>query len=153
MTPSLPSRQLSYDFRQALQEITSVRVYPKGSTLFQHGMPVTGIYVVETGQVQVLLPTNHCRRQLLDLVGPGSVLGLSETLSGDNYRVTAEAGDQTTAAFVSRETLVEFLRQHSEYCVQVLRLLSEDLHRLYHKFRNISSHTPADLASRFQLKG
>ena len=35
---------------------------------------------------------------------------------------------------------VEFLREHCDFCMQVVRLLSEDLHVLYHKFRSISAH-------------
>jgi CRP-like cAMP-binding protein len=61
-------------------------------------------------------------------------------MSGDNYRITAEAGDRTTAAFIAREEFVEFLREHGDFSMQVVRLLSEDLHRLYHKFRSISAH-------------
>jgi len=135
----LPS-QSTYDLRQALHSITSVQIYPKGATLFQHGTAVTGVYLVESGQVRVLLPTNHSGRQLLELAGPGTILGLSESMSGDDYRVTAEAGDYTTVAFVPRASLMAFLREHGDFCMQVVRLLSEDLHGLYHKFRSISAH-------------
>lgn len=132
--------QLNHDFREALHGIKSVQIYSKGATLFQQGTGVTGVYLVESGQVRVLLPTNQSGRQLLEVAGPGTILGLSESMSGDNYRVTAEAGDHTTVAFVPRESLLEFLRQHGDFCMQVVRLLSEDLHGLYHKFRSISAH-------------
>ncbi len=135
----LPGK-LSPDLWQALHGIKSVRVYPKGATLFQQGSAVGGVYVVESGQVRVLLPTPQDRPQLLEVAGPGTMLGLSETMSGDNYRVTAEAGDHTTVAFIPRESFVEFLRDHCDFCMQVVRLLSEDLHGLYHKFRSISAH-------------
>lgn len=58
------------------------------------------------------------------------MLGLSESMSGETYRITAEAGDQTTAVFVPREEFLEFLREHGDFCMQVVRLLSEDLHAL-----------------------
>jgi CRP-like cAMP-binding protein len=61
-------------------------------------------------------------------------------MSGEKYRITAEAGEPTTAGFIPRAELLEFLREHAEYCMQVVRLLSEDLHGLYHKFRSISAH-------------
>lgn len=132
--------KLSPDLWQALHGIKSVKVYPKGTTLFQQGTAVNGVYVVESGQVRVLLPTNENRRQLLEVAGPGTILGLSESMSGDRHRVTAEAGDHTTVAFIPRESFVEFLRDHCEFCMQVVRLLSEDLHGLYHKFRSLSAH-------------
>jgi CRP-like cAMP-binding protein len=139
VSSSFPSR-FSPELYQALHGTKSVRVYPKGSTLFQQGAAVDGVYVVESGLVRVLLPTSRGRPQLLDVVGPGSVLGLSESMSGEAYRVTAEAEDHATVAFVPQQGFLEFLREHTEFCMQVVRLLSEDLHGLYHKFRSISAH-------------
>jgi CRP-like cAMP-binding protein len=88
----------------------------------------------------VLLPTPQSQRQLLEVVGPGTMLGLSESMSGEKYRITAEAGEQTTVGFIPREEFLEFLREHGDFCMQVVRLLSEDLHAIYHKFRSISAH-------------
>lgn len=138
-SPSLPAK-LSPDLWEALHGIKSIRVYRKGALLFQQGKEVNGVYVVESGMVRVLLPTGQNRLQLLEIAGPGTILGLSETISGEQYRVTAEAGDHTTVAFIPRTSLMEFLRDHCEFCMQVVRLLSEDLHGLYHKFRSISAH-------------
>lgn len=137
----LPSK-LSPDLWQALHGMKSVRVYPKGAMLFQQGGPVNGVYLVESGQVRILLPmpAEQSRHQLLEIAGPGAILGLSEAMSGDSYRVTAEAEGHTTVAFIPRGNFLKFLRDHCEFSMQVVRLLSEDLHALYHKFRNISAH-------------
>ncbi len=138
---SQPSpNQFSADLLQALNGIKSLRRYPKGETLFQQGSEVTGIYLIESGEVRVLLPTGQNQKQLLDVTGPGAVLGLSENMTGDSYRITAEAGDDTKVAFIPRDQFLEFLRQHGEFSMQVVRLLSEELHGLYHKFRNITAH-------------
>ena len=131
--------RLSPDLYQALHGIKSVKVYSKGATLFRRGMPVTGTYVVDSGRVRILLPTLQGRPQLLEIAGPGTILGLSETMSGDDYRVTAQADDHVTVSFIARESFLEFLRLNCEYCMQIVRLLSEDLHGLYHKFRSISA--------------
>jgi CRP/FNR family transcriptional regulator len=125
---------------QALRGIKSVRSFPKGATLFQQGSAVTGVYLVESGEVRVLLPSGQKQKQLLEVVGPGTMLGLSESMTGEKYRITAEAGEPTTAAFIPRKEFLEFLREHGDFCMQVVRLLSEDLHGLYHKFRSISAH-------------
>jgi len=131
---------LSPDLLQALRGIKSVRLFRKGAVLFQQGSAATGVYLVELGEVRVLLPTGQSQKQLLEVVGPGTLLGLSESMSGESYRITAEAGEHTTAAFVPREEFLEFLREHGDFCMEVVRLLSEDLHALYHKFRSISAH-------------
>jgi CRP-like cAMP-binding protein len=138
-TPPTPG-QLSSELLQALDGIKSVRVFPKGAALFQRGSPAAGVYVVESGEVCILLPTGQRQKQLLETVGPGTVLGLSETMSGEKCRITAEAGAETTVAFIPRAEFLEFLRERADFCMQVVRLLSEDLHALYHKFRSISAH-------------
>jgi CRP-like cAMP-binding protein len=132
--------KLSPDMLQSLHGIKSIRLFPRGVLLFEQGSAVTGVYVVERGEVRVLLSTPQSQRQLLEVVGPGTMLGLSESMSGENYRISAEAGEQTTAAFIPREKFQEFLREHGDFCMEVVRLLSEDLHSLYHKFRSISAH-------------
>ncbi|MBZ5655022.1 MAG: cyclic nucleotide-binding domain-containing protein [Acidobacteriia bacterium] len=132
--------KLGTDLWQALHGIKTVRVYSKGSRLFQQGTAASGVYVVESGEVRVLLPSSQNRSQLLEVAGPGTILGLSESMTGDDYRVTAEAGDHTTVGFIPRESFLGFLRDHCDFCMLMVRLLSEDLHGLYHKFRSISAH-------------
>ena len=132
--------KLSPDLLQALQGIKSVRRFSKGATLFQQGSAVTGVYLVESGGVRVLLSAGQSQRQLLEVVGAGTILGLSESMTGEKYRITAEAADQATIAFIPRTEFLEFLREHAEFCMQVVRLLSDDLHGLYHKFRSITAH-------------
>jgi len=135
----MPGR-LSPDLLQALQGVKPVRRFPKGATLIQQTTMATGVYVVASGEVRVLLPTGPNERQLLEVAGPGSMLGLSENVTGESYRIAAEAGDETTAVFIPRDEFLNFLRAHRDFCMQVVRLLSEDLHGLYAKFRSITAH-------------
>ena len=132
--------KLSLELLQSLQALKSVLVFAKGAALFRQGNPVTGIYLVEAGEVRILLSTTRTQRQLIEIVGGGTILGLGESLSGENYRITAEALVPTTVAFIPRDALLNFLREHPDFSMEVLRLLSEELHSLYHKFRSISSH-------------
>ena len=137
--PQSSTGKLSPDLYQALHGIKSVKVYSKGAILFRRGMPVSGIYVVDSGRVRIMLSARGGRPQLLEIAGPGTILGLSETMSGDDYRVTAQAEDHVTASFIPRDGFLEFLRLNCEYCMQIVRLLSENLHGLYYKFRYISA--------------
>lgn len=137
--PQLSSGGLSPDLYQALHGLKLVKVFSKGATLFRRGAPATGVYVVDSGRVRILLPAGKGRPQVLKINGPGTILGLSESMSGEHYRVTAQAEDHVIASFVPQQGFVEFLRCNNEFCMQVVRLLSEDLHGLYHKFRNINA--------------
>lgn len=140
MVSQQPAPRLSPDLWQALHGIRTVRVYSRGAQLFRQGDSVKGMYVVESGDVRVLLSSGSSGQQLLEIIGAGAVLGLIESMSGDDHRVTAEAATHTTVAFIPRDVFLDFLRDRCDYCLQIVRLLSEDLHALYHKFRSISAH-------------
>ncbi len=127
------------DLLQAIQEMKPVQRFPKGATLIQQGYPATGVYLVESGTVRVLLPGGQRQKQLLEVASPGAILGLSESMVGEKYRITAIAGEETKAVFIGREEFLALLRDRSDLCLRVVRILSEDLHVLYHKFRSISS--------------
>jgi len=62
---------------------------------------------------------------------------LSSTLSGQPYELTAEALDACQVVFVKRKDLLRFLRDHREACLQVVHLLSGDLHSAYERVRSI----------------
>jgi CRP-like cAMP-binding protein len=133
-------RKLSPVLLKALRRIKRVQRFGQGATVFQQGSAVKGVYVVESGEVRLLLETAGCHKQFLEIAGPGAMLGLSESLSGADYKVSAEAGYSTTAVFIPRSEFLAFLREHGDFCMQIARLLSEDLDGLYHKFRSISAH-------------
>ncbi len=132
--------RFSPEFEEALRPLMAERIFPKGATFYRRGSPAEGVYLIRTGAVRVLLPATDQHSQLLEVAGEGSVLGLSETLSGEHYRVTAEADEATTASFVARKDFVELLNTNHEYSMQVVRLLSDSLHGLYHRFRSVSAH-------------
>ncbi|HVM92258.1 MAG TPA: Crp/Fnr family transcriptional regulator [Terriglobales bacterium] len=132
--------RLSQDFEDALRAVMTRRVFSRGTVIYEHGVPAAGIYLLETGAVRVSLPLSGRQSQLLEVVGAGAILGLSESLSGDQYRVNAVAEDTTAACFIARKDFAELLDAHHDFCMQVVRLLSDSLHGLYHRFRSVSAH-------------
>lgn len=127
---------------QALASLTSTRVFRKGDRLFQHGHLAEGIFIIERGQVRLLLSSRAKGAKPFEQVGPGAVLGLSEAVSGKDYRVTAEATACTTVSYIDRQDFMEYLHDNCEVCMEVVRLLSEDLHALYYKFRTMNGTAP-----------
>ena len=65
----------------------SAQWFPKGATLFQQGSRAEGVYLVESGEVSMLLSTNRSQRQLVEVAGSGTILGLSESMTAENHRI------------------------------------------------------------------
>jgi CRP-like cAMP-binding protein len=130
--------KLGSDLWQALDDLASARVYTKDSIIFEQGGVAAGVHIVEAGEVRIFLPSAHS--QSPELCGPGTILGLSETMSGNRYRVSAAANDHATVAFIPQHKFMDFLRGNCDCCMQIVRILSEDLHALYHQFRTVTAH-------------
>lgn len=130
----LPSEAL-----QAFDGIKQLASVPRGSTLFMEGRHARGIFVLCQGRAKLSVCSNDddSKRLMLRVAGPGEVLGLSATMSGKPYEVTAEMLDDAQVAFIRRKDLLHFLRDHREACLQVVHLLSHDLHTAYDRVRTI----------------
>ena len=130
----LPSEAL-----QAFDGIKELASVPRGATLFIEGRHARGIFVLCEGRAKLSITSKEAggKRLMLRVAGPGEVLGLSATMSGNPYEVTAEMLDDAQVAFIRRKDLLHFLREHRDACLQVVHLLSQDLHAAYDRVRSI----------------
>jgi CRP/FNR family transcriptional regulator len=122
---------------EAFDGIKTAQSFPKGTMLFREGHPARGVFLLCEGRVRLSLCSENGSRLTLRVATPGEVLGLSACLSGGSYEVTAEALDPVWIAAVRRKDLLRFLREHAEVCLQVVNLLSEDLHVAYNRVRAV----------------
>lgn len=128
---------LPADTLAALDEVKSSAPVTRGTLLFREGQPARGVFVLCEGRVRVSVCSESGKRLTLRTAGPGEVMGLSAALSGTPHEVTAEAIDNCQVAIVKRKELLRFLREHREACLQVVNLLSQDLHIAYDRVRSV----------------
>ena len=121
----------------AFDSIKEIAIVPRGATLFAEGRQPRGIFVLCEGRAKLSVCSENGKRLMLRVAGPGEVLGLSATMSGKTYEVTAEMLDASQVAFIRRKDLLRFLHEHREACLQVVHLLSQDLHQAYDRVRSI----------------
>jgi len=103
-------------------------------TLFRRGEPCRGLYMVEEGSVRLHLSPQVSGAREFETVGTGAVLGLAETMTGGEYKLTAEAAEGARVSHIDRTSFMDRLQQNHQLCLQIVQLLSEDLHSLYHRF-------------------
>lgn len=134
LQPNLGSIQP--ELLRAFEGTALVRRYRKGTTVYRRGRGVRGIFLVQKGRVRLSVG-DAATSLALSVAGPGCVLGLGETISGSPYEATVETLDACELAFLRRENFLTYLRQNCGVCLQLVHLLSEDLHRLYQQYRTI----------------
>ncbi len=113
---------------QAFESIKYATAYPQGAVLFVEGQTPRGIFVLCKGSVKLSINSPGGRTVIVKLAEPGEVLGLSATISGKPYEVTAETIDPCQVNFVKRDDFVQFLKDDVEACFKVAEQLSEKYH-------------------------
>ncbi len=125
------------DSLKDFDEIKSLATYPRNTILFAEGRPVRGIYLLCDGRAKLSICSDSGKRLTMRVAGPGEVLGLGAALSNTPYEITAELLDTSQIVFIRRKELMKFLREHPDVCLQVVRMLSQDLHGAYERVRTI----------------
>ncbi len=140
--PDRPFCDMSTDALRDFDAIKSIGFYPKRSVLFAEGRPVRGIYILCDGRAKLSICAENGKKLTLRIAGPGELLGLGAVMSNTHYEVTAEVLDDSQVVFVRRKALTKFLREHRTVCMQVVYMLSQDLHGAYERVRNIGAIRP-----------
>lgn len=128
---------LSAETNADFEHIASRVSLPSGTVLFREGTPATGIFFILDGKAKLSLCSHSGKGVNIWVASPGAVLGLSAAMSGKPHETTAELLDRGDVAVVQRKDLLRFLHDHREACLQVVNLLSQDLHVAYDRVRSL----------------
>jgi CRP/FNR family transcriptional regulator, cyclic AMP receptor protein len=115
--------------------------YPSNMSLFSETQPTTGIYVVLEGEVKLSINSSEGRRLAFHIAKPGEVLGLSATLSGGAYEMTADTLYPAKIAHISRQVFMQFLARHQDVYIIVTREISRSFNLACEQLRMVGLST------------
>lgn len=137
---------------QRLNDIKSTAVYPKSAVLFIEGQQPRGVFVLCTGKAKLSTSSAEGRTVITKISEAGDVLGLSAAISNRPYEVTAEMVEPGQANFITRDALLQFLREHGEVAVRVAEQLSRNYYSAYEGIRTLGlSNSPAERFAKLLL--
>ena len=144
---------LSPDSLRSFERIKFATTYPKGAVLFVEGQSPRGVFVLCKGRVKLSLCSTDGKTLIFKIVEPGEVLGLSASVTGKQYEVTAETVDPCQVNFVKRDDFLRFLRENSEACLRVAEQLSEKYNSACREIRSLAlSHSAAEKLAKLLLE-
>jgi len=125
----MPGTKISPELNKALRAASRPLEKKKGALLFRAGSPARGAFLVRSGKVKLqlagaggLYPTR--------ILGPGAVVGLPATVSGEPYSLTAEVEQDCELDFISRKSLLALLQQNTTAALKILQILSEEIYQM-----------------------
>jgi len=138
---------------QTFESIKYATAYPKGAVLFVEGQAPRGIFVLCKGRVKMSICATDGKTLIVKIAEPGEVLGLSATVSGKPYELTAETVDPCQVNFVKRDDFLRFLKEHSDACFKVAEQLSEKYNTACHEVRSLGlSHSAGEKLAKLLLE-
>ena len=144
--------QLSLPALQMLNEFKSTALYPKGAMLFIEGEPPRGIFILCSGKAKLSASSIDGKTIITKVCRPGDVLGLSASIVDHAYEVTAEMIEPGQANFISRESLLQLLRENSEIAFRVGQQASFNYFNAYERIRTLGiTRSPAEKLAKLLL--
>jgi CRP/FNR family transcriptional regulator, cyclic AMP receptor protein len=138
---------------QGFEAIKYPTAYPKGAVLFVEGQAPRGIFVLCKGRVKLSICASDGKTLILKIAEPGEVLGLSATISGKAYELTAETIDPCQVNFVKREDFLHFLKDNGDACFKVAEQLAEKYNVACREVRSLGlSHSAGEKLAKLLLE-
>ena len=128
---------LPEDALAALERIRENSVVTAHSMIFREGEKARGVYVLCSGKAKLSTNSKDGKTIILRIAEEGEVLGLSATVSGIEYEISAECIEPARLNFISSEKFIAFLNEYGEVCLRVAKLLSNSYQSAYEEIRSL----------------
>jgi len=109
---------------------TVEKKYGSGEIIFSEGDPCAGLFVVQSGNARIFKSAASGREQVLAIEGPGSSVAELPVFDGGSYPASAQALNDATMLFISKQAFQSLCLQHPEVALKVLKVVGARLRRL-----------------------
>lgn len=110
----------------SLDQVCHKSTLPTGAILFVEGQAPRGMFIICSGRVNLSITSREGKILILKTAYAGEALGLSASVSGMGYEVTAETATPCLVNFVDRAHFLELMQSHSELGLHTAQCLSRD---------------------------
>jgi CRP-like cAMP-binding protein len=113
------------------------RHFKRNGHLFRQGEPCKGTFIVLHGKVALSTGNGSKQRIGLGYAIEGSVIGLSETIVGCPYQMTAVADTNVTAHLIPTQDVLSLMADDPGTGMRVVQMLVGDVTHLYARIRRM----------------
>ncbi|WKA54620.1 Crp/Fnr family transcriptional regulator [Planococcus shixiaomingii] len=141
MNEETVSLELSSELKELLSIRHTVKDYKKDTYLFQDGDAIKGIYLIQTGKVQIGKVTPDGKELTLKICGPNQLVGEVTVFSQDSkYMLDAKAIEDVRCVKIAIKDLEEALLHNAKLAVAFMKWMGIDQQKTQTKFRDLLLH-------------
>lgn len=102
------------DCLDQLEQVSTLRKYPKNTILFMEGDDNGQLFIIQTGLACVYTDDNEGRQLVLNYMGPGEYFGELSLIDSKPRSASVSAVEDCTMLCISRENFRAFMRDHPQ---------------------------------------
>ena len=136
---------LEPEARALIARLIRVRRYSARQALFWEGEPGGALFVTLSGYLKAVTSGGEGKEVLLNVMGPGEVIGELSVLDGQPRSASVIALESCQLATIERAPLLEVMRASPNLAIGMVEVLAQRLRNMSKRCENISS---MDISSR-----
>jgi len=130
---------LEPDARKLIARLIRVRRYSARQTVFWEGEQGGALFVTLSGYLKAVTTGAEGKETLLNVMGPGEVIGELSVLDGQPRSASVVALETSQLATIERDPLLDVLRASPNLAIRLVEVLAQRLRNLSKRCENISS--------------
>ncbi|TQV78692.1 Crp/Fnr family transcriptional regulator [Exilibacterium tricleocarpae] len=107
----------------ALAAFSVRRSYPKNTILFMEGDENSQLFIIESGKIRVFVNGEDGKQVTLNFMGEGEYFGELALIDGNPRSASVMTVTDSVFVTVSRKDFQQFIAQHPEYALDMMRQL------------------------------
>ncbi|MEL7564247.1 MAG: Crp/Fnr family transcriptional regulator [Dehalobacterium sp.] len=124
-----------------LCQCTTKKRLCKGDYLFFQGEMTSTIYLIKSGKLKLVQTTEDGRESILDVCGPGEILGELSLFQEQKEPSSAVAMEEANICCFGRQQFKELIRQDPSFALRIISYLGEKRYESLHKQREETRQT------------
>jgi len=124
---------------QTLAPYETVEGWPAGKLLFRESESPRGVYVLLSGEVDLLFSSRSGQAKPLRIAEAGQILGLSCVVSGRQHDCSATARSSVVTGFIAKDKFLSLLDENPALWFSILQMLSTDINSCYDCMRTLTA--------------
>ncbi len=101
--------------------------YPKDAYIFFQGDPPDALYIIWSGRVKLVRHTDSGRDVVVEVLGPGQLIGEMAVFDGRPYAATAQTLEEVAVVTIARRDFYMLLERYPQVAIGVISELSRRL--------------------------
>lgn len=123
----------------------------KGENLFEEGHTMHGIFCIKDGVCKISKLSDNGKSHIVKLITKGEILGERSLINEEPFNLTATALEDMQVCFVPKSEIMGFLKTNSDFSMNVLKGVCENLREADNDLVNMAQKTVKERLARTLL--